>query len=123
MPLPAISCRTKARPEPFGTGTPIWLAERVVNITPQIAREDKRLLPTFPVGSPKNSGKRDVVDIVDLVEVRRASSSAATATRAPKESAPAREPALTPLTSIDIGDWRGLSERAIEPNGYYLPDW
>ena len=64
-----------------------------------------------------------MVDIVDLVEVRRASSSAATATRAPKESAPAREPALTPLTSIDIGDWRGLSERAIEPNGYYLPDW
>jgi CelD/BcsL family acetyltransferase involved in cellulose biosynthesis len=33
------------------------------------------------------------------------------------------EPALLPLTSLDIGDWRALAERAIEPNGYYLPDW
>jgi CelD/BcsL family acetyltransferase involved in cellulose biosynthesis len=64
-----------------------------------------------------------VVDIVDLVEVRRASSSDATATRVPRESAVGRAPALSPLTSVDIGDWRGLSERAIEPNGYYLPDW
>jgi len=64
-----------------------------------------------------------VADIVDLVEVRRASSSDATPACAPSESAPAREPALTLLTSIDIGDWRALSDRAIEPNGYYLPDW
>jgi len=64
-----------------------------------------------------------VADIVDLTEMRRASSSDATPARAPRESAPAREPALAPLTSIDIGDWRGLSDRAIEPNGYYLPDW
>jgi CelD/BcsL family acetyltransferase involved in cellulose biosynthesis len=64
-----------------------------------------------------------VADIVELVEARRASSSDATPAHTPGESAPAREPALTPLTSIDIGDWHGLSERAIEPNAYYLPDW
>jgi CelD/BcsL family acetyltransferase involved in cellulose biosynthesis len=34
-----------------------------------------------------------------------------------------REPALLLLTSLDIRDWRALSQRAIEPNGYYLPDW
>jgi hypothetical protein len=30
---------------------------------------------------------------------------------------------LLPLTDIDAGQWRGLAERAIEPNGYYLPEW
>ncbi|MBV8927137.1 MAG: GNAT family N-acetyltransferase [Bradyrhizobium sp.] len=46
----------------------------------------------------------------------------ATALRARTEAA-CFEPPLTILTSIDIGDWRGLGARAIEPNGYYLPDW
>lgn len=31
--------------------------------------------------------------------------------------------ALTPLTGISAGHWRALSERAAEPNGYYLPEW
>ena len=66
-------------------------------------------------------------DIVDLVEVRRASRSDGTLSRATADASskalPAREPALTPLTAVDIGDWRALSQRAIEPNGYYLPDW
>ena len=31
--------------------------------------------------------------------------------------------ALVPLTAIGASHWRGLSERAIEPNGYYLPEW
>ncbi len=30
---------------------------------------------------------------------------------------------LTPLAGISSLAWRALSERAIEPNGYYLPDW
>jgi CelD/BcsL family acetyltransferase involved in cellulose biosynthesis len=64
-----------------------------------------------------------LADIVDLTVVRRASSRDATAVRARAEAAPLREPALLPLTSLDIGDWRALSQRAIEPNGYYLPDW
>jgi CelD/BcsL family acetyltransferase involved in cellulose biosynthesis len=32
-------------------------------------------------------------------------------------------PALRPLESVPIGDWRTLCPRALEPNGYYLPDW
>jgi GNAT acetyltransferase-like protein len=31
--------------------------------------------------------------------------------------------ALAPLTAIAVGQWRTLAERAVEPNGYYLPDW
>lgn len=31
--------------------------------------------------------------------------------------------ALVPLTSIDPGQWRALAQRAVEPNGYYLPGW
>ena len=30
---------------------------------------------------------------------------------------------LAPLTSIAASDWDDLAERAIEPNGYYLPGW
>jgi CelD/BcsL family acetyltransferase involved in cellulose biosynthesis len=30
---------------------------------------------------------------------------------------------LPSLTAIDVAEWRALAERAIEPNGYYLPDW
>ena len=36
-------------------------------------------------------------------------------------AAPAR--ALVPLTAIEPGQWRALAQRAIEPNGYYLPAW
>ncbi|MCJ9703035.1 GNAT family N-acetyltransferase [Bradyrhizobium sp. SHOUNA76] len=28
-----------------------------------------------------------------------------------------------PLTTIDPGQWRALAQRAVEPNGYYLPAW
>jgi len=73
-----------------------------------------------------------VPEIVDLVDARRASNSDATAARAPNQASgeqasgaarPAREGALTPLTAVNVGDWRALSQRAIESNGYYLPDW
>lgn len=32
-------------------------------------------------------------------------------------------PALVPLLAIEPGQWRALAQRAIEPNGYYLPAW
>jgi CelD/BcsL family acetyltransferase involved in cellulose biosynthesis len=32
-------------------------------------------------------------------------------------------PALVPLSAIEPGQWRALAQRAIEPNGYYLPAW
>jgi CelD/BcsL family acetyltransferase involved in cellulose biosynthesis len=31
--------------------------------------------------------------------------------------------ALAPLATVAASRWRALAERAIEPNGYYLPDW
>jgi hypothetical protein len=31
--------------------------------------------------------------------------------------------ALAPLASVAIEGWRALADRAIEPNGYYLPGW
>lgn len=31
--------------------------------------------------------------------------------------------ALVPITAIEPGQWRALAQRAIEPNGYYLPGW
>ena len=30
---------------------------------------------------------------------------------------------LVPVTSIDPARWQALGDRAIEPNGYYLPGW
>lgn len=57
-----------------------------------------------------------MAEIVDLAMVRRASTGDATLARG-------RAEAVQLLTSIDIGDWRALSGRASEPNGYYLPDW
>ncbi|RTE89260.1 GNAT family N-acetyltransferase [Bradyrhizobium sp. LVM 105] len=36
-----------------------------------------------------------------------------------KDAAAAR----VPLTTIDPGQWRALAQRAVEPNGYYLPAW
>jgi CelD/BcsL family acetyltransferase involved in cellulose biosynthesis len=35
----------------------------------------------------------------------------------------ARGSGPVPLTEIAVKQWRELSERAAEPNGYYLPDW
>jgi len=52
-----------------------------------------------------------VADIADTSMVRRAS-------LAPNGSA-----ALTPLAGISASQWRALSTRVAEPNGYYLPDW
>jgi CelD/BcsL family acetyltransferase involved in cellulose biosynthesis len=31
--------------------------------------------------------------------------------------------AFAPLAAVAASQWRALSERAVEPNGYYLPDW
>jgi hypothetical protein len=30
---------------------------------------------------------------------------------------------FVPLTAVDASQWRLLAERAVEPNGYYLPGW
>jgi CelD/BcsL family acetyltransferase involved in cellulose biosynthesis len=53
-----------------------------------------------------------VVDIAHQAAINPASA---------KDAAMAR--ALVPLRSIDPGQWRALAQRAVEPNGYYLPGW
>jgi CelD/BcsL family acetyltransferase involved in cellulose biosynthesis len=64
-----------------------------------------------------------VADIVDFAQVRGASQSDAAVARASDDAAPRRAPALTKLAAVDVADWRRLTERSIEPNGYYLPGW
>jgi CelD/BcsL family acetyltransferase involved in cellulose biosynthesis len=58
-----------------------------------------------------------VVDIADTAMMARASVNDATVARAPTGDAP------MPLALVDAERWRGLADRAIEPNGYYLPAW
>jgi CelD/BcsL family acetyltransferase involved in cellulose biosynthesis len=50
-----------------------------------------------------------VVEIADRAAVGRASVNDASG--------------LRPLTAVPLSQWRALSDRAIEPNGYYLPSW
>ena len=56
-----------------------------------------------------------MADIADTSTVRRASSKDA--------HAPGSGAALTPLAGVSAAQWRALSMRAAEPNGYYLPEW
>jgi hypothetical protein len=62
-----------------------------------------------------------VVDIADTAMVRRASTRDAVAARAPAASTGSA--AFGPLATIAAEAWHALSERTIEPNGYYLPEW
>jgi CelD/BcsL family acetyltransferase involved in cellulose biosynthesis len=58
-----------------------------------------------------------VADIADTSTVRRASSQDADA------QAPRSGGTLTPLAGVSAAQWRALSTRTAEPNGYYLPEW
>jgi len=71
----------------------------------------------------RNNRERGIGEVAELAEsavVRRASTGDATRAHAPAVDDRA---ALTPLGDIPKPQWRALSERAVEPNGYYLPDW
>jgi CelD/BcsL family acetyltransferase involved in cellulose biosynthesis len=59
-----------------------------------------------------------VAEIVDRALVDRASQTDATAFHAAR-----RPSAPIPLQAVPIDEWRTLSDAALEPNGYYLPDW
>jgi CelD/BcsL family acetyltransferase involved in cellulose biosynthesis len=65
----------------------------------------------------RERGFGEVADIADTSTVRRASSRDANA------HAPGSGGALTPLAGLSVPQWRALSMRAAEPNGYYLPEW
>jgi CelD/BcsL family acetyltransferase involved in cellulose biosynthesis len=62
-----------------------------------------------------------VVELADTTMVRRASLGDATTKRARREAISSGM--LLPLDGVDASQWRALANRAIEPNGYYLPDW
>lgn len=72
----------------------------------------------WPINRERGFG--EVVDIAETAVTRRAPNK--DATRATTSAANANR-GLTPLAEISALAWRALAERAIEPNGYYLPDW
>jgi CelD/BcsL family acetyltransferase involved in cellulose biosynthesis len=63
-----------------------------------------------------------VVEIANSAAVRRASVNDVFGKLPPAAASPDRD-ALAPLTAVAASQWRELAERAVEPNGYYLPDW
>jgi CelD/BcsL family acetyltransferase involved in cellulose biosynthesis len=65
-------------------------------------------------------GIGDVAEIANPATVARASRRDATLKHAQAKASPG---ALAPLASVTIEEWRALADRAIEPNGYYLPGW
>jgi CelD/BcsL family acetyltransferase involved in cellulose biosynthesis len=64
-----------------------------------------------------------VVDIAEPAVMRSASVKQAVGKRPQAEAVLSDASGFAPLTSIAASQWRALAERAIEPNGYYLPDW
>ena len=69
--------------------------------------------------APENRewGYGEVAEIADTSMARRSSS------RDTGVAAPDAGGTLTPLAGVAAGLWRALSMRAVEPNGYYLPEW
>ncbi|MEO8316995.1 MAG: GNAT family N-acetyltransferase [Bradyrhizobium sp.] len=61
-----------------------------------------------------------MAEIAESAVVRRASIGDATRAHAPAADTGR---ALMPLAEMPALPWRALSDRASEPNGYYLPDW
>ena len=64
-----------------------------------------------------------MVEIANSVGVRRASTKDVVGKRPPATTASRDSDALAPLAAVGASPWRTLTERAIEPNGYYLPEW
>jgi CelD/BcsL family acetyltransferase involved in cellulose biosynthesis len=65
-------------------------------------------------------GIGDVAEIANPASVARASRRDAALRRSQAKAWPG---ALLPLASVAVEAWRALADRAIEPNGYYLPGW
>jgi CelD/BcsL family acetyltransferase involved in cellulose biosynthesis len=68
----------------------------------------------------RNGDAGKVTEVADKAMVRGASIEDTTEARA---SAARAVDGLSPLADIPPREWRALSEHAIEPNGYYLPEW
>jgi CelD/BcsL family acetyltransferase involved in cellulose biosynthesis len=65
-------------------------------------------------------GKGDVVEIANPASALRASQRNA---RSQHRRAKPLRAGLAPLASVAVEQWRALADRAVEPNGYYLPAW
>jgi CelD/BcsL family acetyltransferase involved in cellulose biosynthesis len=63
-----------------------------------------------------------VVEIADRAVIGRASVNDAAGASARAATPPAAD-AFLPLAAVTTSQWRALAERAVEPNGYYLPGW
>ncbi len=64
-----------------------------------------------------------MVEIAGPAAVGRASVRDAEGPRAHAAAAWPATAAFALLTTVAVSRWRALAERAVEPNGYYLPDW
>jgi CelD/BcsL family acetyltransferase involved in cellulose biosynthesis len=64
-----------------------------------------------------------VVEIANSAVVRRALLKDSVGGRPQAGAASPDSATLAPLSDITANQWRRLAERAVEPNGYYLPDW
>jgi hypothetical protein len=69
---------------------------------------------------PIAHGIGDVAEIANPATVARASMRDATLQHPQANASPG---APAPLASVAVEGWRALADRAIEPNGYYLPGW
>jgi CelD/BcsL family acetyltransferase involved in cellulose biosynthesis len=72
------------------------------------------------------TGKRNVAELADIADLSRPSVSDGADKRAVAASLPMHElrrAGFAPLAAVCVDAWRALAERAIEPNGYYLPAW
>jgi CelD/BcsL family acetyltransferase involved in cellulose biosynthesis len=64
-----------------------------------------------------------VVEIANSAVDRRGSVNDVIGKRPQGGAASPDDDAFAPLTAVAAGQWRRLAERALEPNGYHLPDW
>ncbi len=71
----------------------------------------------------RKRGTRDVVEIANSAVVRRALLKDSIGGHPRAGAASPDRDTLAPLGDIAASQWRRLAERAVEPNGYYLPDW
>src|SRR6202011_3822452 len=72
---------------------------------------------------PRERGNGDVVEITNSAVIRRASVNDVIGKRPQAGAASPDGDAFAPLTAVAASQWRALADRAVEPNGYYLPDW
>src|ERR1700677_4213478 len=77
-----------------------------------------------PPKSCRERGNGDVVEIANSAVVGRTSLNRDVIDARPQGGAALPDgDAFTVLTAVAANRWRELAERAVEPNGYYLPGW